>query len=148
MSKGRSVPPASDTTLAGLCRRLRQAAPANPDGELLLLAARVLDDLSRRLQPARDERGMVTLGVESGVAARDGSPMVQIQIGETALQTTPTAARGYALQLLAAASDAESEAAVTAVFMELELPPALIGQVLQRIRAERQRREAKGARTA
>ena len=131
MSKGRSVPPASDTTLAGLCRRLRETAPANPDGELLLLAARVLDDLSRRLQPARD-----------------GSPMVQIQIGETALQTTPTAARGYALQLLAAASDAESEAAVTAVFMELELPPALIGQVLQRIRAERQRREAKGARTA
>jgi hypothetical protein len=154
MSKGRRVPPAAGIaedgtgTLKGIVSALRGVSKDNPEYRLMQLAAGHMEDMARRTQPKHDRRGMVELAVETLVSAATGAGIVQLSIGEQTMQVSPTAARGYALQILAAAADAESEAAVTAELRELDFPLPTIGDIIVRIRATRAAREAQGATSA
>lgn len=107
-----------------------------------IIAARVLEDLARRRQSARNDRGMVMLSAESGVSAATGTPMVQIQVGTSMVQVSPAQATAFGHMIVEAAAGADCDAALYAVVRRTADDPRVAATLLLEIRAERDKRAA------
>lgn len=79
-----------------------------------------------------------TIEVTSGVSAFTGEPFCHVQWGKESGQLTPNEVRQMALLWLGAAEAAEQDAIVFQLIREeLEFPPELAAQFIQRMRAIR-----------